>query len=60
MSRTDAGADDCDANLAAGRRLPIRVAIAWAFMASSITLKQCACFIARSVRSSTSAIRFTA
>ena len=58
MSRTDAGSDHRDADLASHRRLPSRVAIASAFRASSITLKQCDCGIARSVRSSTSATRF--
>src|SRR5579863_6879829 len=57
MGGTDAGADNRDTKLSAHRRLPSCVAIASAFSASSMTLKQCACGIARSVRSSTSAIR---
>ena len=53
----DAGADHRDAEPPGHRRLPSRVAMASAFNASSMTLKQWACAIARSVRSSTSAIR---
>ena len=47
MRRTDAGADHRNTELPAHRRFPSRVAIASAFSASSMTLKQCACGIAR-------------
>src|SRR6185437_155246 len=60
MRGANSGADHCDAESSAHCRFPNSVAIACAFRASSITLKQCACGIARSVRSSTSATRFAA